>query len=89
MLCQQGNHQRQHTQPNPTCHDSIEADEIEPVTHRRLRCWNPFKEMPAGDEQPHQRSCDRIAHQPRLMPQERDDEHPLGEREAQIAAEGA
>ena len=86
MPGQQGHRQRQNAEPNPAGHGAIETDEIEPVTNRRLRRWNPFEEMPAGDEQPHQGSRDRIAHQPCLVPQERDNKRPLGQREAQIAA---
>ena len=87
MPGQQGDPHRQNTEGDPAGHHAIEAEEIEPRTDRRLRRRNPFQEMPAGDEQPHQGSHDRIAHQPRLMTQERDDERPLGEREAQIGAE--
>ena len=80
---------RQNTERDPAGHHAIEAEEVEPGTDRRLRRRNPFEQMPAGDEQPHQGSRDRIAHQPRLMRQEGDDERRLGQREAQIAAERA
>ena len=86
MLGQQGYHQRQSTEDDPAGHTAIETEEIEPVIDRRLRRRNPFEEMPSGDEQPRQGSPDRIAHQPCLVAQERDDERPLGERDAQITA---
>ena len=43
--------------------------------------------MPAGDEQPDQGPCDRVAHQPRLMREKADHERRLGESEAEIGAE--
>ena len=89
MPGQQGDRHRHNAKDDPAGHHAIEAEEIEPRTDRRLRRRNPFEEMPAGDEQPHQGPHDRIAHQPRLMRQEGDDERPLGEREAQIGAERA
>ena len=73
----------------PPAITAIEAEEVEPGTDRRLRRRNPFEQMPAGDEQPEQGPRDRIAHQPRLMRQEGDDERRLGQREAQIGAERA
>ena len=69
---------RQNTKDDPAGHPAIEAEEIEPRTDRHLRRRNPFEEMPAGDEQPHQGSRDRIAHQPRLMRQQGDDERRSG-----------
>ena len=87
MPRQQGDQHRQNTEDDPAGHHAIEAEEVEPGTDRRLGRRNPFEEMPAGDEQPHQGPRDRIAHQPRLMRQEGDDERRLGKREAQIGAE--
>ncbi len=89
MPGQQGDPHRHNTEGDPAGHHAIETKEIEPRTDRCLRRRNPFQEMAAGDQQPHQGSHDRIAHQPGLMPQERDDERPLGERESQIGAERA
>ena len=85
----QGDQHRQNADDDPAGHHAIEAEEVEPGTDRRLRRRNPFEQMPAGDEQPHQGPRDRIAHQPRLMRQEDDDKRRLGQREAQIGAERA
>ena len=67
------------TEDDPAGHHAIEAEQVEPGTDRRLGRRNPFEQMPAGDEQPHQGPRDRIAHQPRLMRQEGDDERRLGQ----------
>ena len=68
-------------------HPAIEAEKVEPRTDRCLRGWNPLEQMPPGNEQPGQGSCDRVAHQPCLMRKEADHEHRLGESEAEISAE--
>ncbi len=39
---------------------------------RRLRRWDPFQQMAAGDEQPEQGSDNSIAHQPCLMGEKRE-----------------
>ena len=58
------------------------------MADRRLSRRNPFEQMAPADEQPKQRAHDRVAHQPSLMREERDDQHRIGQGEAQIAAEG-
>jgi len=58
------------------------------MADRRLCRRNPFEEMPAGNEQPRQGPPDRVAHQPCLVTQDGDEECPLGERDAQLAAKG-
>ena len=59
-------------------HPTIEAEEVEPGTDRRLRRRDPFEQMPAGDEQPDQGPPDRVAHQPRLMREKGDQQAPTG-----------
>ena len=55
-------------------HAPIKAEKIEPWTHRRLGGGDPFQQIAAGDEETLQGARDRVAHQPGLMRQERDDE---------------
>ena len=73
----------------PPAMHAVEAEQVEPRTDRRLRRRHPFEQMPAGDEQPHQRSRDRVAHQPRLMRQESDHERGLGQRGIRRSAPSA
>ena len=73
---------------NAACHLAVEPIETQAVGRLCLRGGHPLEELPSGPIQPRDGADDRIAHQPRLVRQEREPEADVDRRQGDVRADG-